>query len=163
MLEMPSLLFMCHEARGVMYDALLSFHYATYTENDVPGRRNVYRPVPRGEDVHVFTRDSCSQANQWACPQIFGWRIMDIRYSGLREKVKEEKKWLGQLRKELMQVQQQKIVDPEKAAEGYVRLTLHHPNGSTKTVVEGDRTRYINLYPTWKQECKINMLCRSDD
>lgn len=157
-LEMPPLLFVSKEARAVMSDALLNFRFSTRGEGGDRGRRNAYQPVPRGEDMQIFLRDSCSQGNPWTLPQLFGWRIQDFRYPGLSDRVKEDKARLKQLEKELMEARQKNIVDPEKAPEGYVRLPLFHPAGSTKTVVEEGRKREIDLYPRLgKTEIRINL------
>lgn len=58
-----------------MYDALVRFWSKV--------------PVPRGEYTHLFLRDRCSQPNRFQLPQIYGWRIQDLRWPGLERREAE--------------------------------------------------------------------------
>ena len=72
-LELPPLLFVCHESRNIMYDALLTFRYCTEKQSGI-------RPpdVPRGGDVQVYMRDCTCQQNNWWCPQVFNVHTLHL-------------------------------------------------------------------------------------
>lgn len=65
-LELPPLLFVCHESRNIMYDALLTFPYCTEEKREIRAPK-----VPSNGDVQVYMRDCTCQANNWWCPQVF--------------------------------------------------------------------------------------------
>lgn len=140
-LQFPSLLFACIESGNFIYDSLLSF------------RSN--EPVPRGEDVQMFLRDSYSQPNNYHVPQVYGWIIQDFRYAGLARRVKEEKERLEEMREELELVPQQRVVDVQGRSEGYVRLPLFDGGPSIKD----SNGRTVKLYPSALDiDCRLNRL-----
>lgn len=92
-----------------MYDSMLNF-----CEDE---------RVPSGENLQLFLRADKSQPEHLGNDQLYGWRIHDFRYSGLEERVKEEKQRLVEMKAELGGVKCGKVVDP-KRSKGYVRLPL---------------------------------------
>lgn len=125
-LRFPSLLFVNWESRNIMYDTLLDYKVA--------GRSGTQKPVPRGEDIHLFFRSSGGHKNFPLSPAIYGFRIQDSRYPGLAQRVKAEKQRLRQMTEELAQ-HTIRFLDPEeqelatreidgRGLDGYVRLPL---------------------------------------
>lgn len=125
-MRFPSLLFVNWESRNIMYDTLLDYKVAA--------RSGTQKPVPRGEDIHLFFRSAGGHKDFPLSPATYGFRIQDFRYPGLAQRVMAEKQRLRQMTEELAQYKIS-FLDPEEqelatreidggGAEGYVRLPL---------------------------------------
>lgn len=65
-IELPPLLFVCHESRNIMFDALLTFRYCTETKRGLRAPK-----ILRSSNIQVYMRDSSCQGNNLWCPQVF--------------------------------------------------------------------------------------------
>ena len=125
-MRFPSLLFVNEESRNIMYDSLLNYK--------VGPRCGTQKPVPRGEDIHIFFRCFGGGKDFPLSPAIYGFRIQDFRYPGLVKRVTEEKKRLRQMTEELalytiqfLNPEEQELATRQvdgRGTEGYVRLPL---------------------------------------
>lgn len=113
--------------------------------------------VRMGEDIHLFLRRCVAPPYALGRARVFGCRIQDFRYEGLAGRVKEEEERLEEMRADLEDVREKRVVDPEKAGEGYVRLPLFNGSSASIDVIENSERRKGSLYPSLPpMQCRFN-------